>query len=63
MGDKTLTPTKQQQIDHFTFSSPAPALRSISPCMVGVVCKSVGPYGAHHTLKKLLGVHRDGGTS
>lgn len=24
---------------------------------------SVGPYGAHHTLKKLLGLHSVGGTS
>jgi len=35
----------------------------VTPVVVGVVGASVGPYGAHHTLKKVLGLHSVGGTS
>jgi len=46
------TPNKQEQIDHFTLYA-----------RVLGVGASVGPYGAHHTLKKVLGLHNVGGTS
>lgn len=35
----------------------------VTPLEVGVVGASVGPYGAHHTLKIVLGLHSVGGTS
>jgi len=45
-------PILQEQIGHFTLYAR----------VVGVGA-SVGPYGAHHTLKKVLGLHSVGGTS